>query len=465
MTGETQGGVGLRGPDLRDAEPDLAPGRSCGSCSLCCKVLPAPELSKPAGQWCVHSVPGSGCAIHAARPPACRRFFCSWRLDPNLGPEWKPEVSRFVLSADPARQALVVTVDPGMPLAWKREPYYARLKQLSESAFRQDRKVLVSLRGQITVILPDRDVAIGGIGPGEEIVVWREGSVYGARLRRDLELPDAPSEKTLARKLAPQPAEASGRTAAAGSSSDDAAYLEAVFREAFEKTRRLLDDPEIDDLQALTWTIQGRNKALDETAESYAAAAGAQCRSGCVSCCYVMVSGTPFEILSIARQVLETRTPAEIEALKERLQKVSEIPLDPVMRVKAKTPCALLENGRCSTYEQRPSTCRMMLSQSRAACDACLQAGGGSIPYIEQPSKIAAVMQMGIDYALITRRNLSTERAELSRALLIALRDYDGALASWLQGQDPFPGTHVEARGAPSSQEKTIAAARRLGLA
>ena len=106
----------------------------------------------------------------------------------------------------------------------------------------------------------------------------------------------------------------------------------------------------------------------------------------------------------------------------------------------------------------------MMLSQSRAACDACLKEGGGSIPYIEQPSKIAAVMQMGIDYALITRRNLSTERAELSRALLIALADFDGVLASWLRGEDPFPGTHVGAPGAPSSNEKTIAAAKRLRI-
>ena len=74
----------------------------------------------------------------------------------------------------------------------------------------------------------------------------------------------------------------------------------------------------------------------------------------------------------------------------------------------------------------------MMLSQSRAACDACLKGAGGSIPYIEEPSKIAAVMQIGIDYALISRRNLSTEGAELSRALLIALGDYDGALTTWL---------------------------------
>jgi Fe-S-cluster containining protein len=470
VTGVNQGGTVL--PGAGDAEPPLVAGRSCGTCSLCCKVLPVPELSKPAGQWCVHSAPGSGCAAHADRPLACRQFFCAWRLDPNLGPEWKPEVSRFVLSTEPAHGALVVTVDPGMPLAWRRAPYYARLKQLSELSFRQDRKVLVSLRGHITVILPDRDVVIGAIAPGEEIVVWREGSAYGASLRRDLEPAkqdlepaNTPSDKTSAGRFAPQPADAGEKTAGGASSLDDAAYLEAVFREAFGKTCKLLDDPQIDDLQALTWTTRGRNKVMDETAESYAAAAGAECRPGCVSCCYLMVSGTPFEILSIARQVLETKSPGEIEGLKERLRKVSEVPLDSTLRVKAAIPCALLENGRCSTYEQRPSVCRMMLSQSRAACDACLKAAGGSIPYIEQPSKIAAVMQMGIDYALITRRNLSTERAELSRALLIALGDFDGTLTSWLQGNDPFPGTHVGAPGAPSSNERTIAAARRLGLA
>jgi Fe-S-cluster containining protein len=462
VAGESQGKAELGGADSPDADIALVAGRGCGSCSLCCKVLPIQELNKPAGQWCVHSVPGSGCSVHAARPSACRAFFCAWRLDPNLGPEWKPEVSRFVLVADPAHRATMVMVDPGMPLAWKREPYYARLKQFSEVSFRQDRKVLVSLRGQITVILPDREVPIGLIAPGEEIVIWREGAAYAAGLRRDPEAAKMPSEQAPAGRFAPQPAEAKAK--AISGTPDYPGFLESVFREAFQKTCELLDDPKVDTTVVLTRTLLGRNKVLDETAETYGKAAGAECRTGCVSCCYLMVSGTPFEILSIARHWLETKTPAEIEGLKGRLRTVAEVPLDPASRVKARIPCALLENGRCASYEQRPSVCRMMLSQSRAACDSCLQGAGGSIPYIEAPSTIAAVMQMGIDYALISRHNLSTERAELSRALLIALADYEGALTRWVQGQDPFPGTHVGAPGAPTSNERTIAAARRLGL-
>jgi len=43
---------------------------------------------------------------------------------------------------------------------------------------------VANLRGRITVILPDRDVSIGSIAPGDQIDIWRQGQVYGATLRR-----------------------------------------------------------------------------------------------------------------------------------------------------------------------------------------------------------------------------------------------------------------------------------------
>ena len=172
----------------------LVPGRSCGTCNMCCKVYSIKELNKAAGQWCVHCVRGYGCGIHASRPRSCREFFCSWLIDPNLGSEWKPEVSHIVLTADATHRAIMVMVDPGRPHAWKREPYYAVLKQFSEVFFRIDQKVLVNLSGHITVLLPDREVPIGRIVSGDEIVLWREGSAYCARLRRDLDSGKTSSE-------------------------------------------------------------------------------------------------------------------------------------------------------------------------------------------------------------------------------------------------------------------------------
>lgn len=239
--------------------------------------------------------------------------------------------------------------------------------------------------------------------------------------------------------------------------------LRMLFREALEHARGCLDDPEIDRREALAAIMRRRNRMLDETADAYATAGRAECAPGCTSCCYLMVMGTPWEIFATARHLLETRTAAEIEAIKQRLKRVAEIPRDPLARVKARVPCGLLEDdGRCAAYGERPSVCRMTLSQSRAACDSCLKAAGGLIPYIEHPSRIAAVIQAGIDHALV-ERNFSVESAELSRALLVALDDHAGALTRWLSGQDPFPDAHFTAQGARSDRERAISAATRFG--
>jgi Fe-S-cluster containining protein len=431
VKGEDRSGAGLAGREHAAAQ--LVPGRSCGTCSLCCKLYPVRELRKPAGQWCVHTVRGGGCAVHANHPRTCQKFFCSWLLDATLGPEWKPETARFVLAPDPLYQALTVTVDPGMPLAWKRAPYYARLRQFSERLFTENRRLLVDLRGQITVVLPDRDVLLGVPPPGAEIVIWREGASYGARL---------------------QPPR------------DDTDWLKRAFIEAFEQAAELLDDPSTDEVTASAEIIRARNEVLDQATAAYAKVAEAECAAGCASCCHLMVMATPFEVLSIARHLLDgARSASDLEAIKRRLRRIMEVPLNWTQRAKARLPCALLDdNKRCSIYEHRPSMCRVALSQSRAGCEACLHDAAGDIPCVEQPRKIAAAAQMGIDYALISRRKVSIEPVELSRALLIALADYQGVLTGWLTGVDPFATAHAAARGAASSLERAVAAARRFGV-
>jgi len=147
-----------------------APGRACGSCTLCCKVFDIPVLEKAAGTWCRHCRPGRGCAIHATRPDPCRAFFCLWMMQDWLGPEWKPERSKMVLTVDPGTSFLLVQVDPGTPNVWRADPYYRHLKQWAGGAAANGRQVVVFLNKSATVILPDRDVALGLIGPGDRIV-------------------------------------------------------------------------------------------------------------------------------------------------------------------------------------------------------------------------------------------------------------------------------------------------------
>lgn len=147
-----------------------AQGRSCGTCTLCCKVFDVPVLEKPAGQWCSHCQPGRGCGIHETRPQYCRSFHCLWMTSTWLGPEWKPEKSKMVLTVDPSAHILGVQVDPGAASAWKREPYYGQLKAWAAAGARERRFVVVYLNKSATVILPDRDVPLGVLEPGDRLV-------------------------------------------------------------------------------------------------------------------------------------------------------------------------------------------------------------------------------------------------------------------------------------------------------
>src|SRR6185437_419544 len=86
-------------------------GRECGSCSLCCKVYAISELEKPAGIWCSHCKPGRGCAIHDALPTQCIEFNCLWRTEASIGPDWKPDRSKMVVTISPVNGYINVQVD------------------------------------------------------------------------------------------------------------------------------------------------------------------------------------------------------------------------------------------------------------------------------------------------------------------------------------------------------------------
>jgi hypothetical protein len=158
--------------------------RSCGSCTLCCKLFPVPELSKPGGRWCPHIAQGRGCGIHETRPPVCRAFWCQWIENPDLGPEWKPEVSKFVLSIYPGTHSLAVTVDPATPANWRREPYLSSLRRWATAALEDGHQVLVFKGDEVTAILPDREAELGKINPGDRLVTLRRGMEFSVEVRR-----------------------------------------------------------------------------------------------------------------------------------------------------------------------------------------------------------------------------------------------------------------------------------------
>jgi hypothetical protein len=102
--------------------------RSCGDCSLCCKLIHVVELNKPHDTWCMHCKPGrGGCSIYADRPPSCQGFQCGWLASKGVvGDEWRPTRSKMIIINEDG-PGMRIVVDPAFPNAWRREPYHSQL--------------------------------------------------------------------------------------------------------------------------------------------------------------------------------------------------------------------------------------------------------------------------------------------------------------------------------------------------
>lgn len=138
-----------------------APGRACGSCTLCCKVYALPELDKPPGVWCKHCTPGKGCSIHEFAPAQCQQFFCFWMSDATMPDDWRPDKARFVLSVFPLNGFLYGQVDPGSPGAWRKQPYYDRLRAMARTLLAQRRHVIMFSGEEATLVMPDDALPLG----------------------------------------------------------------------------------------------------------------------------------------------------------------------------------------------------------------------------------------------------------------------------------------------------------------
>src|SRR5262249_255642 len=118
-----------------------ANGRSCGSCSLCCRLLDVPEIGKPKHGWCQHCRPGKGgCSIYDQRPQVCPDYACGWLSGPLSPRHWFPPKAKMIVDTHRDKGTGVYTVrilvDPRHPDRWREQPYYSDIKQIALTALR-----------------------------------------------------------------------------------------------------------------------------------------------------------------------------------------------------------------------------------------------------------------------------------------------------------------------------------------
>lgn len=146
-----------------EPEPQIVPGRSCESCTMCCKVFSIAALEKPAQTWCVNCDIGKGCRIYADRPGECRQFFCGWLLDARISDAWRPRDCRIVVKFEPKR--IVVHVDKDRKTLWRKEPYHSQIRAWARAGLAYEGEVIVFEGLEGYRILPDRELKLAGAKP------------------------------------------------------------------------------------------------------------------------------------------------------------------------------------------------------------------------------------------------------------------------------------------------------------
>ncbi len=162
-------------------------GRRCGTCTLCCKLLTIPAFGNPSGEWCPHCVKGRGCGIYSDRPNECRRFQCGYLLWPELGEHWLPSRSKLVVAFKPDGNEIIIHVDPGVPSAWRAEPYYSEIRNMAGNAEGTAYTIFVQIGRRVIAVFPDREVDLGVVAEDERVAI-REEAGPGARRRNAVKL-------------------------------------------------------------------------------------------------------------------------------------------------------------------------------------------------------------------------------------------------------------------------------------
>ena len=157
--------------------------RTCGGCTLCCRMLSIHELVKPAHVWCEFCQKGVGCRIYADRPGSCRGFSCTWLVNEWMPESVRPDRCKVVFEGTAGHRTIAALVDPGRPDAYLRHDVQAVIAVM----VRHGMTVLVFCAGRVLGAY-----CADGVDPNEAIddlarIVTEQNAEIAARTGRTVE--------------------------------------------------------------------------------------------------------------------------------------------------------------------------------------------------------------------------------------------------------------------------------------
>lgn len=156
-----------------------------------------------------------------------------------------------------------------------------------------------------------------------------------------------------------------------------------------------------------------------------------ECQKGCSYCCHNFVSASAPQVFRIAHSLRDT---VDVTNKLEKIRSIEEQTrgIERSQRYLSRQSCALLDDGVCSVYEQRPTACRGMASHEVATCETRVDGVHACAAY----GLIRGLVDFGFMAALRVC-GLPQRAYELNHAVLVALEEPDSE-RRWLDGEDIF---------------------------
>ena len=166
-----------------------AQARECGTCTMCCKLIEVTELEKPQNVWCKQCKPGKGCGAYDTRPSDCRTFYCGWMADLSFDDSWRPDRAKFIMTYEPGTDRMFIVCDAGFPGAWRREPFYARLKSFLTAPGMERQQIVITTGRKLTLLVRNGEFDLGDHDKGDKINITydKNGGATTATLVRTAE--------------------------------------------------------------------------------------------------------------------------------------------------------------------------------------------------------------------------------------------------------------------------------------
>lgn len=77
--------------------------RQCGTCTLCCKLMPVEEIDKKANTRCKHQTFAKGCKVYStpSMPSSCKMWNCRWIVSDDTADLPRPDRAHYVIDMVP----------------------------------------------------------------------------------------------------------------------------------------------------------------------------------------------------------------------------------------------------------------------------------------------------------------------------------------------------------------------------